>query len=248
MTPCPRSCACSRTARRPPRTETTKQETRWDSRRRPQGPALRSRPRRRSTTFPWARPQTSPSGVSWRGLQVQNRGFPRAQLRDDSMALSRKDRIFARNDLFFPDVRFRHSQTKRPTDATATTEKALPSPATSLGRVDGRRSLDSVLSNTSVFGGAVAAAAGAGGNTGSVASSPGGGALSSRASLDSARGSADVRALLWRASMPGKCLLCRYVRAGLGESARKAVNIARERKVPQGLTWQKEPKLSSPRA
>ena len=47
--------------------------------------------------------------------------------------------------------------------------------------------------------------------------------------------------------MPGKCLLCRYVRAGLGESARKAVNIARERKVPQGLTWQKEPKLSSPR-
>lgn len=90
-------------------------------------------------------------------------------------------------------------------DAT-TVEKALPSPATSLGRVDGRRSLDSVLSNTSsVFGGA-AAAGGAANNT-SLASSPFSsppGALSSRASLDSARGSADVRALLWRGSMPGK--------------------------------------------
>ena len=42
-------------------------------------------------------------------------------------------------------------------------------------------------------------------NANSVASSPS--ALSSRASLDSARGSADVRTLLWRASMPGECVL-----------------------------------------
>ena len=87
------------------------------------------------------------------------------------------------------------------TDAT-TTEKALPSPATSLGRVDGRRSLDSVLSNTSVFGGGAGGASSI--SSSPISSPPGGGTLSSRASLDSARGSADVRALLWRASMPGK--------------------------------------------
>ena len=128
------------------------------------------------------------------------------------------------------------------TDAT-TTEKALPSPATSLGRVDGRRSLDSVLSNTSVFGGGGGAAGAAGGS--SLASSPLSSPLSSRASLDSARGSADVRALLWRASMPGKCVFCRSGGMDRGESERKAANIARGERGCHGLTWQKEPKLSS---
>ena len=66
--PCPRSCACSRTARRPPPTEETTTTMDWHRRRPrgPTGPARRSRPPRRSTTFPWARPRTLRSGVRGR--------------------------------------------------------------------------------------------------------------------------------------------------------------------------------------
>lgn len=63
----------------------------------------------------------------------------------------------------------------------------------------------------------------------SVASSPLSSPLSSRASLDSARGSADVRALLWRASMPGEIVDFRSALVGGGLGARKASHIARER-------------------
>lgn len=153
-----------------------------------------------------------------------------------------ENRNFGRNDLFpFLTLSKFHPQ-KTPTDAT--TEKALPSPATALGRVDGRRSLDSVLSTTSVFGGG-AAATGISNTSGSVASSPlSAGVLSSRASLDSARGSADVRTLLWRASIPGECLIFRFLSAEWDKRERKRAHIAHRRRERGADLAQESKKLS----
>lgn len=162
------------------------------------------------------------SGGQGRGFEALGGGRREALILNEKR---KEPKLRPQRPFSFPDPLDIPSPPQNSTDTT--TEKALPSPATSLGRVDGRRSLDSVLSTTSVFAGG--AVAGMNNNNGSVTSSPlSAGTLSPRASLDSARGSADVRALLWRASMPGECLSFVFcVRGAMRASERGRISRAK---------------------